>query len=198
MLRSVEVKRVTDIPYLQGVQRQNKCLSRALDQYHWDPGVLLTGRRGERKAVVWEQCWLIQQQRHVHAENTWSGCHCLTSTAVSLIPLKYTLCRGLKINSGLKLYEDYTAAVSPTNAIKYLSSQIKLIATDLQKLLYHHSLKISDIHLPYSTKNMLSNCWNQVSFEYNKDEHSLTKRGWRFVNTLGNPHISRNVSQFQL
>lgn len=30
------------------------------------------------------------------------------------------------------------------------------------------------------------------------NEHSLTKRGWRVDNTWGNPHIPRNVSQFQL
>lgn len=152
--------------------------------------------QADKEAVVWEQCWLIQQQRHVHAENTWSRCHHLTSIAASLTPLKYTLCRGLKIYSCLKQYEDYTAAEFPPNAIKYVSSQIKLIATDLQKLLYHHSLKISGIHPPYLTKNMLNNCWNQVSFEYNKNEHSLTKRGWRFGKTLVNPHIPRNVSQF--
>lgn len=136
-------------------------------QYHWVCGEYMNVCfwQADREAVVWEQPWLSQQQRHVHAENIWSGCHCLTSIAVSLIPLKYTLCKGLKTDSGLKLYEDYTAAVSPPNATKYLSSQIKPIATDLQKFLYHHYLKISDIHLPYLTKNMLRSCWNQVSFE---------------------------------
>lgn len=40
---------------------------------------------------------------------------------VFLTPLKYTsLCRGLKIYSGFKLYENYTPAVSLPNAIKYL------------------------------------------------------------------------------
>lgn len=87
--------------------------------------------QADKEAVVWEQCWLNQQQRHVHAENIGSGCHRPTSIAASFTPLKYTLGRGLKISFVLKLYEDYTAAVSPPNAIKYLSSQVKSIATDL-------------------------------------------------------------------
>lgn len=144
MQRTVEVKCVSDTPYLQGVHRWNKCMDRALELHNrcrgWKQysvrttnitGALMNiwmcsfDRQTRREAVVQEQRWLIQHQRDVNVENSWSGCHCLMSVAVSWIPLKYTLCRGLKIDSGVKLHEDYTAAVPPPNAIKYLLSQNK-------------------------------------------------------------------------
>lgn len=80
------------------------------------------------------------------------------SLPVAVSSLKYTLHRSVKIDYGLKLHEDYTAAVSPPKSIEYYHPKIKLRATDLQKCHYHNSLEISHLNLPYLDNSMLNNC----------------------------------------